>query len=834
MIDKKGANDQDMGENKNQTSDTEIEKIKHDENVKSNVKSDDTIKSKHNEICHVIKKIDKDKIKDIKSSTDKRNIDKDKDKEKDIILSKIFEHKNSNTKMRDKEKEKSSDNLRKTGKSSSGKTINIKRSSTSKDLKSSASHTENISSNVKSNPAPSAEPKVDLLSFLSKTREVKKQKIVNQEQKVCNSIQFNKLMVIKTEPEEEESDLGDNMSSQASPSVTQKSLSISEPTTLATSSDENTNPQTLSISALPDDGDFQSQIDSDQETVAFDETPEKNGDDEINKIETRNSKHDENEKGLNKLENRIISDKSDDKGRNKRKNNYSDSSKEKKKMRGDDADKKKRGERNENKKKRVDSPSNRDGSDSSKEKHRLSSEDSAKRKQEDSNENKNNIEDGLSDKDCSDSKENKRLRGGDNDKKQEEKDKNKKAGEDIQSNKSTQVIATPTPNQKPINANDKKQEEKDKNKKAGEDIQSNKSSQVIATPPNQKPINAVTSKAKPGGDKGLTKIDSTSKPSDDNDKNEQEKRNENKKGKEDNQSDTLSSQVVTTPLPNEKSINNITSIEKIGENKDIGQMETSKPSDSSKEKNINKGDDNTKKQDESKEKNILEGDDNDKKQEKNYENNKDKENNQSDILSTQIDTTPIPNKELIQDISSIEKTGGNKGLEQLVPSKTSNSSKENNRNNGDDNDKKKQEERDDNKKNKKHDRDVNKNNTEGGKPDTLSSPVVTRPIPTQKQIIDISISKPEDNKDIEKNETTKPTYINEEKRRWDCDNNDKKKQEERFDNKKPREDSKNTTFTSEAVNKPIPNQKINDSASKVKPEYSKGIENKETNKPFTE
>merc|ERR1711874_69672 len=121
--------------------------------------------------------------------------------------------------------------------------------------------------------------------------------------------------VIKEEPLEI-MDQGDSMGFQA-PGGSLKS----SPTSTMVPDGKN-NSQKLNISALPD-GDFESQIDSDQETVAFGETPEKNRDDEIKRMENCNSRKNEEEKGLYKLDKKRLNENSDDKDRNKRKREYS-------------------------------------------------------------------------------------------------------------------------------------------------------------------------------------------------------------------------------------------------------------------------------------------------------------------------------------------------------------------------------------------------------------------------------------------------------------------------------------------------------------------------------
>merc|ERR1711915_899419 len=81
------------------------------------------------------------------------------------------------------------------------------------------------------------------------------------------------------------------------------------------------------LSALPDDGDFESQIDSDQETVAFGGTPEKM-DDEFNMKEKKSSKKD----GIVSKER---SEKMDSKDKNKRKRENNESKGEEKRRKTD-------------------------------------------------------------------------------------------------------------------------------------------------------------------------------------------------------------------------------------------------------------------------------------------------------------------------------------------------------------------------------------------------------------------------------------------------------------------------------------------------------------------
>merc|ERR1712179_276287 len=89
------------------------------------------------------------------------------------------------------------------------------------------------------------------------------------------------------------------------------------------------------ISPLPDDGNFQSQIDSDQETVTFDETSEKN--DDLNKTKTNsNSQKKEHEKKTDLIEKREINTKTNDKDKNKRKKSSSDNDEDKKRWKRDD------------------------------------------------------------------------------------------------------------------------------------------------------------------------------------------------------------------------------------------------------------------------------------------------------------------------------------------------------------------------------------------------------------------------------------------------------------------------------------------------------------------
>merc|ERR1711874_126751 len=139
---------------------------------------------------------------------------------------------------------------------------------------SSKSITESSGLNNNSSSAPSTKPKLNLINYRDAIRDLKKQQSINQEQKSPSNSQVNTSLVIKEEPLEI-MDQGDSMGFQA-PGGSLKS----SPTSTMVPDGKN-NSQKLNISALPDDGDFESQIDSDQETVAFGETPEKNKDDEI-------------------------------------------------------------------------------------------------------------------------------------------------------------------------------------------------------------------------------------------------------------------------------------------------------------------------------------------------------------------------------------------------------------------------------------------------------------------------------------------------------------------------------------------------------------------------
>ncbi|CAL4093896.1 unnamed protein product, partial [Meganyctiphanes norvegica] len=348
------SNDQYKGEKKHKSSDIS----------KSEKKSNEIIKSKDGEKYNDRNKINhKDRMKNRKSSSDKRESDIDR-KEKDKTQSKISENKNqsySSTKQREKEKVNSLDDLRKSDKNSSDKISNIKSNSSSKDLSSSStksstlntsdkSVTENSSSKVNSCSAPSAKP--NLLSFLAKTREVKKQQSLTQEQNVLSDDQFKTPVFIKSEPEEIPNQ-SESVTFQAPPGYN-KTSSISVPTISAPLPKGKTNSQMLSIAELPDDGDFDSHIDSDQETVTFGDTPEKTIDEEINKKENRNSTKKELKKGFDSIEKRRISDISEDKDRNKRKRDSSNI-KENKRWKGCDSDKK--DERHEDIKDREDSKS---------------------------------------------------------------------------------------------------------------------------------------------------------------------------------------------------------------------------------------------------------------------------------------------------------------------------------------------------------------------------------------------------------------------------------------------------------------------------------------------